>query len=89
MRFTVLALLSLAFLGCATTRLPPVAVVVVTFDEQGAIASVASHDLAASDPLLAVCAQMVGQLRASIRGPSAGVGTVEFGCPVENLAHRR
>jgi hypothetical protein len=62
---------------------------VVTFDEAGAIADVSSHDLAASDPLLAECAQMCGQLRESIRGPSAGVGTVSFGCPVVNLRARR
>jgi hypothetical protein len=88
MRLTVLALLLVALFGCATTRLPMVAVVVVTFDEEGAIATVASEDLRASDPLLAACAQMVGQLRTSIRGPSAGVGTVSFGCPVESLAAR-
>jgi hypothetical protein len=89
MRLLVLALLSCALTSCATTRLPNMAVVIVTFDEAGTIASVSSDDLAARSPLLGACARMAGQLRLSIRGPDAGQGTVSFGCPVYSLAARR
>jgi hypothetical protein len=71
----------LALAGCATAR-PEIAVVVVTFDESGSIARVESDDLTAGDPRRQACALFVGEVRASMRGSSAGAGSVTFGCPL-------